>query len=131
MTCGKCDKNSLLMERLVKSIHDRSLRLSVLGSGYVGLLTAALFGDAGFSVEAVDVRREVVDAVNSGVSPVSEPGLQELVERNVLAGRLKSSLNSQVDLSNLFSTSMNKYRYDNLNAFIGSFFSSIKNLFSR
>jgi UDP-N-acetyl-D-mannosaminuronate dehydrogenase len=48
-------------------------------------------------VVAVDVKREVVDAVNSGVSPVREPGLQELVERNVVAGRLRASLNSQVD----------------------------------
>jgi UDP-N-acetyl-D-mannosaminuronic acid dehydrogenase len=98
MMYGKRDKNSSLLERLVKSIQDRSLRLAVLGSGYVGLPTAALFADAGFRIEAVDVRREVVDAVNSGVSPVREPGLQELVKRNVLAGRLKSSLSSQADL---------------------------------
>jgi UDP-N-acetyl-D-mannosaminuronic acid dehydrogenase len=98
MIYEKCDKNSLLMEKFIKSIQDRSLRLAVLGSGYVGLPTAALFAEAGFNVVAVDVRREVVDAVNSCVSPVREPGLQELVERNVLAGRLKSSLNSQADL---------------------------------
>jgi UDP-N-acetyl-D-mannosaminuronic acid dehydrogenase len=86
-----------LKEDITKLIQDRSLRLVVLGSGYVGLPTATLFADAGFRVVAVDVRREVVDAVNSGVSPINEPGLQELVERNVVAGRLRASLNSQLD----------------------------------
>ncbi|MCR6691275.1 MAG: hypothetical protein MRT15_02700 [archaeon YNP-LCB-003-016] len=68
MIYGKCDKNSLLMKRLIKSIQDRSLRLVVLGSGYVGLPTAALFADAGFRVVAVDVRREVISAINSDFS---------------------------------------------------------------
>ena len=98
MTCGKCDKNSLLMKRFVKSIQDRSLRLVVLGSGYVGLPTAAIFAEAGFNVVAVDVKQEVVDNINSGISPIREPGLQEIVKRSVVAGRLKASLNSQVDL---------------------------------
>ena len=60
-------QNSLCMERLFKSIQDRSLRLTVLGSGYVGLPTAALFAEAGFSVLAVDVRREVVESINSDI----------------------------------------------------------------
>jgi len=84
-------------EKVLKSIYDRSLRLAVLGSGYVGLPTAALFADAGFKVVAVDVKPEVINAVNSGISPINEPGLQELVERNVVAGRLKATLNSQLD----------------------------------
>jgi UDP-N-acetyl-D-mannosaminuronic acid dehydrogenase len=86
------------MKRLVKSIQDRSLRLVVLGSGYVGLPTAAIFAEAGFNVVAVDVKQEVVDNINSGISPIREPGLQEIVKRSVVAGRLKASLNSQVDL---------------------------------
>jgi len=86
------------MERIVKSIRDRNLRLAVLGSGYVGLPTATIFAEAGFNVIAVDVKQEVVDAINSGISPLKEPGLQEIVKRNVVAGRLKASLNSQVDL---------------------------------
>jgi UDP-N-acetyl-D-mannosaminuronic acid dehydrogenase len=95
---SKDELTDLIEEDVVKMIRNRSLRLAVLGSGYVGLPIAALFADAGFRVVAVDVRREVADAVNSGVSPVREPGLQDLVERNVVADRLKASLNSQVDL---------------------------------
>jgi len=88
----------LLAEEIVELIRNRSLRLVVLGSGYVGLSTAAIFAEAGFNVVAVDVKQEVVDAVNSGISPIKEPGLEELVKRNNVAGRLKASLNSQVDL---------------------------------
>jgi 3-hydroxyacyl-CoA dehydrogenase len=73
----------------------------VLGSGYVGLPTAALFAEAGFSVTAVDVKREVVEAVNRGLSPISELGLSELVKANVEAGRLKASLASQIDWRNV------------------------------
>ena len=88
----------MLAEEIVELIRNRSLRLVVLGSGYVGLSTAAIFAEAGFNVVAVDVKQEVVDAVNSGISPIKEPGLEELVKRNNVAGRLKASLNSQVDL---------------------------------
>ena len=83
-----------MIENLVKDIRNRSLRVTVLGSGYVGLPTAALFADAGFHVTAVDIKAEVVKAVNSGVSPVNELGLEELISRNVKAGRLSASLNA-------------------------------------
>jgi len=82
------------MEKLVKDIQNRSLNLTVLGSGYVGLPTAALFADAGFHVTAIDIKPEVVKTVNSGASPINEPGLHKLVSRNVQAGRLKATLNS-------------------------------------
>ncbi|MHA1832351.1 MAG: nucleotide sugar dehydrogenase, partial [Candidatus Baldrarchaeia archaeon] len=87
------------MEKLIEDIQNRSLRLTVLGSGYVGLPTAALFADVGFHVIAIDVKPEVVKAVNSGVSPINECGLQELISRNVYAGRLKATLNSAETLS--------------------------------
>ena len=83
-----------MIENLVNDIQNRSLRVTVLGSGYVGLPTAALFADAGFHVTAVDIKAEVVKAVNSGVSPVNELGLKELISRNVKAGRLSASLNT-------------------------------------
>lgn len=84
---------------LIEKIQQRSLRLGVLGAGYVGLPTAALFADAGFHVIALDVKLEVVKAVNNGVSSINEPGLGELVSRNVQAGRLKATLNSAETLN--------------------------------
>ena len=86
------------MEKLVKQIKDRNLSLVVLGSGYVGLPTAVLFANVGSHVTAIDVRAEVVKAVNSGISPINEPGLKELISRNVKAGRLKASLSSDENL---------------------------------
>jgi len=70
-----------------------------LGSGYVGLPTAALFADAGFHVTAVDIRAEVVKAINSGLTSINKPGLKELISRNVDAGRLRASLNSDENLN--------------------------------
>ncbi|MEM2507063.1 MAG: nucleotide sugar dehydrogenase, partial [Nitrososphaeria archaeon] len=84
-----------LPEKLLNIIRNRSLHLTVLGSGYVGSPTAALFAAVGFHVTAVDVKPEVVEAVNNGVSPINEPGLNELIARNVKAGRLKAVLNSR------------------------------------
>ncbi|MCW4015693.1 MAG: FAD-dependent oxidoreductase, partial [Candidatus Bathyarchaeota archaeon] len=69
-------------------------RLVIVGSGYVGLPTAALFADAGLNVTAVDIKPEIVKNVNDGVSPINEPGLQELVSCNVQSGKLKAALNS-------------------------------------
>jgi len=83
-------------EQLIK---ERSLRLTILGSGYVGVPTAALFAEAGFHVAALDKKSEVVEAINSGISPINEPGLNDLVSRNVQAGRLKATLNSTEPLT--------------------------------
>ena len=70
-----------------------------MGSGYVGLPTATLFADAGFNVTVVDVQSKIVESVNMGISPINEYGLQELVMRNVQAGKLKAVLNSQATLN--------------------------------
>jgi UDP-N-acetyl-D-mannosaminuronic acid dehydrogenase len=83
-----------LIEELIGQIHSRRISLAVLGIGYVGLPTASLFADVGFNVVAVDIRPEQVKLVNNGVSPIDEPGLNQLISRNVKAGRLKASLDS-------------------------------------
>ena len=78
-------------QNILKDIYERSLFLALIGSGYVGLPTAALFADAGFHVIAIDIKPEVVEAVNRGVSPIKELGLDGLILRNVQAGRLKAT----------------------------------------
>jgi len=77
---------------MIEAIENRRLHLAVVGSGYVGLPTAALFANAGFHVVAIDVKPDLVRSVNMGVSPLKEPGLDELISRNVVAGRLKATL---------------------------------------
>ncbi|MHA1665538.1 MAG: 3-hydroxyacyl-CoA dehydrogenase NAD-binding domain-containing protein [Candidatus Njordarchaeales archaeon] len=79
------------VQNILKNIYQRSLCLAVIGSGYVGLPTAALFADTGFHVIAVDIKPEIVKAVNDGFSPINEPELDELVLRNVQAGRLRAT----------------------------------------
>jgi UDP-N-acetyl-D-mannosaminuronic acid dehydrogenase len=91
----------MLVEEVLSKIFERSLRIVLVGAGYVGLPTAALFADAGFHVDALDIRPEIIVAINNGCSLTDEPGLKELVSVNVKAGRLRGKLNhvdySQID----------------------------------
>jgi UDPglucose 6-dehydrogenase len=63
-------------------------QICVIGVGYVGLVTAACFADLGNKVIAVDIVDEKIAGLKRGEMPIYEPGLKELVERNVASGRL-------------------------------------------
>jgi len=91
--------SEMKLQNVTEAINRRSLRLAVVGSGYVGLPTAALFAETGFKVIAIDLKPEVVKAINNGLSPVNEPGLSKLVKRNVEASRLKATQNTTEALS--------------------------------
>lgn len=65
--------------------------ISVIGLGYIGLPTAAMFASAGHSVIGVDVSQRAVDAVNAGSPHIEETGLSELVHRCVTSGRLRAT----------------------------------------
>ncbi len=67
------------------------MRIAVVGSGYVGLVAGACFADSGNHVSCVDSNAEKVAALKAGKIPIYEPGLSEIVERNVKAGRLDFS----------------------------------------
>ncbi|MCW4005055.1 MAG: nucleotide sugar dehydrogenase [Candidatus Bathyarchaeota archaeon] len=71
----------------------------MVGAGYVGLPTAALFADAGFNVTAIDLQPSIVESVNRCDSPIDEPGLKELICRNVLSGRLRAVLTCDAELT--------------------------------
>lgn len=65
------------------------MRISVVGSGYVGLVTAACLADSGNHVVGLDVDASKVKALSTGQSPIFEPGLDDLLRRNLAAGRLR------------------------------------------
>lgn len=64
------------------------MRIVMVGSGYVGLVSGACFADFGHDVICVDKAAEKIDALKEGRIPIFEPGLDELVATNVKAGRL-------------------------------------------
>jgi UDPglucose 6-dehydrogenase len=65
------------------------MNLTIIGSGYVGLVTGACFADAGNQVLCLDVDHDKVSQLNAGKIPIFEPGLEALVKRNRDAGRLR------------------------------------------
>ncbi len=71
--------------------HEASPRVCVVGLGYIGLPTAAILAQRGYDVHGVDVRADVVDTINRGEIHIHEPGLPELVEDVVQAGKLQAS----------------------------------------
>src|SRR6476469_10305680 len=73
--------------------------LSIIGSGYVGLVTGACFADVGHNVVCVDNDERKIESLQQGRVPIYEPGLEEIVHRNVSAQRLRftSSIKEGVD----------------------------------
>ena len=65
------------------------MKITIFGSGYVGLVTGACFADTGNQVLCVDVDARKVDMLRKGEIPIHEPGLDEVVKRNADAGRLR------------------------------------------
>lgn len=76
-----------------------TMRVAIFGSGYVGLVQAAVLSDAGHNVCCIDVDEERIAKLRNGVVPIYEPGLEKLVAENSFAGRLTFTTSAEHELN--------------------------------
>jgi len=75
------------------------MTITFVGHGYVGLVTASVFADLGNTVWVIGHTKEKIESLKKGILPIYEPGLEEIVKRNVKAKRLLFTLDYKEAIS--------------------------------
>jgi UDPglucose 6-dehydrogenase len=78
---------------------ENTMRIAMIGAGYVGLVSGACFAEFGVDVTVMDVDPAKIAALHEGRMPIYEPGLDKLVAENVAAGRLGFTTDLTTDLT--------------------------------
>ena len=74
------------------------MKISVIGTGYVGLVSGTCFAETGINVVCVDVDKKKIEMLNNGQIPIYEPGLEYIYKKNVEKGRLLFTTNLKESL---------------------------------
>ena len=85
------------------------MRIAMVGTGYVGLVSGTCFSEFGVDVVCVDKVQEKIDGLCAGKVPIYEPGLEELVRANVGSGRLTFSTDLASSVTGILKRSLNAF----------------------
>ena len=113
---------------------DKNSSIAIFGLGHMGLPTAALLAQSGLRVRGVDINHKNVEIINSGQSPIMEPGLDEIVKKTVEEGLLSATIDSKEAVANsqiimvIVPTPVNEKKESDLSAVISACKSISKNL---
>lgn len=77
------------------------MNIAIVGTGYVGLVTGVCLADIGHNVTCIDINKDKVSLLNSGTSPIYEPGLDKLLNKNLFLNNLRFTNNYQEGLENV------------------------------
>ena len=76
------------------------MKITVIGTGYVGLVQGVILSEFGHKVICLDIDEKKINNLNNGILPIYEPGLKDILDRNVLEGRLKFTTDKEYALQN-------------------------------
>ena len=79
----------------------QNLKITVIGTGYVGLVVGACLSDMGHDIICLDVDKDKIDQLNNGKIPIYEPGLNDIIERNVADNRISFTTDKEKAIKNL------------------------------
>jgi len=73
------------------------MKIIIVGSGYVGLVTGVCFAEVGLEVNCIDIDEEKINKLKKGISPIYEPGLDDMLLRNISKGNsISASISARI-----------------------------------